>query len=142
MTPTPRHPHVKRFDAWFELLLSGLAALLAVLAGAYAVRLLVVGILVVTVPETLPGATSPAAGTASYESYPAAYLPLLASALVLVGLAVRRPLLSWLGALLLLAFSFLFVFSAGGGFLPLAGLLIALLLILRIFRSWRQERAG
>jgi hypothetical protein len=142
MTSSPRHPHVMRFDAWFEMLLSGLVALLAVLVGAYAVRLLVGGTLGVTVPETPLGNPNPTPFGSSYVPYSPALAPLLASALVLVGLLVRRPLLSWMGAVLLLGFSFLFVFSAGGGFLPLAGLLIALLLILHIFRTWRQDRAG
>jgi hypothetical protein len=142
MASTPRHPHLRRFDAWYELLLTGLAALLALLAGAYAVRLLAPGVLVVTAPETLPGAPYPPPSSASYESYHPALVPLLASALVLLGLLARLPLLAWAGAGLLLGFSLLFVFGAGGGFLPLAGLLIALLLILHILRSWRKERAG
>ena len=142
MIPAPRHPHVRRFEAWFEILLSGLAALLALLAGVYAFRLLSEGILVTSVGEVPAGSPYPAVGSARYTSYQPAVVPLLASILVLLGLLARRPLLAWVGAVLLLVFSFLFVFSAGGGFLPLAGLLIALLLILHIFRNWRLDRAG
>lgn len=72
----------------------------------------------------------------SYQPYPGAILPLMSSVLLLFGLIKREKyfFLAWIGLAFLLASSALLMFSSGGIFLPIAGLLLICLLLITIMQ--------
>jgi len=105
------------------------AVLLTVAVASYALRLLVVGKRLLVFQE---GEIS---GSVQYARDPAAVVPLLASALLIAGLATRKLTLAWVGLVVLLAFAGLFLFGIGGGLLPATGLLLMLLIVISLIQK-------
>ena len=76
-----------------------------------------------------------------YERYRPAAGYLAASALLLLGLLVKKILpLAWVGIVFLIIWSVLFLFSSGAAFLPVAGILIVLLGVVQY--SYLRVNAG
>jgi hypothetical protein len=112
--------------------------LLGLVIAAYGVNLLLVGVTVVSLPA-VPVGTPP--GPASTETIPIVMGVILtiAGGLILVGLAVRRTSLTWIGAAVSTLFAGVYVFSIGGILVPVAAVLLALLSVV----SWtRANRAS
>ena len=61
----------------------------------------------------------------------AGLVPLGAGILVVVGIARHSQRLAWVGALAALGFSILFLFSVGGVLIPIAGLLVLSIALMR-----------
>ena len=62
----------------------------------------------------------------------AAFVPLVAVAMLLLGLLTRKKLMTWIGLAILLIFSLLFLFGIGGILLPVSGLLFISLVVIQI----------
>ena len=76
-----------------------------------------------------------------YERYKPAAIYLAASALLLLGLVIKKlMLLAWIGIVFLTIWSVLFLFSSGAAFLPAAGILIILLAVVQY--SYLRVSAG
>src|SRR5919198_6498661 len=98
----------------------------AVVVGAFAVYLLVVGEGRQVFPG-VPRGDPPGPPRVVYRPYPAAIIPLAAAALVLLGLlSGRQRPLAWAGLVFLALFGGLFVFGQGLPFLAAAALLLPL----------------
>lgn len=67
----------------------------------------------------------------SYTQVPAAVVPLFATGSVAIGLIKRSKVLLWVGVMVLLAFSFLSLFSVGLLYLPFAIALVGLTAAIR-----------
>jgi len=104
------------------------AILLAAGVALYALFVLLVGVPGIVVGE------GEVTGSVRYFPHPAAVVPLLATAILLGGLLTRKLLIAWIGFAILSTFSVLFLFSIGGGLLPMTGLLLILLTIITISR--------
>jgi len=104
------------------------AILLAAGMAIYALFLLLVGVPGTVVRE------GEVTRSVRYFPHPAAVVPLLATAILLGGLLTRKLLIAWIGFAILSTFSVLFLFSIGGGLLPMTGLLLVLLTIITISR--------
>ncbi len=107
---------------------TGVAILLAAAVTLYALFLLFVGQPWTVVQE------GEVTRSVQYFPHPAAVVPLLASALLLVGLLKQRLLVAWIGLAVLFAFGALFLFGIGGGLLLVAGLLLIVLTIITLIR--------
>jgi hypothetical protein len=113
------------------------AVLVAAQVALRAISLLVVGETRTHVAEVPPGTPLPPP-TVVHVPYPPAVIPLAGAALLLVGLLARKLALAWSGVAVLSVFSVLFVFGQGGAFLPAAGLVLLLLILITI--TVRQPR--
>ncbi len=115
------------------MILRGVSTIVAVLLTAafasYALHLLVIGneLLVFQEGEVL--------GFVQYARDPAAGVPILASVLLIAGLARRKLTLAWVGLVVLLAFAGLFLFGIGGVLLPIAGLLLVSLIVISLIQK-------
>lgn len=100
--------------------------LVALFTAGYGIYLLIVGLTVVSMPA-VPGGTPP--GPTSTRTVPVleGWIPTIAGALILVGVALRRVWLAWAGALVVSIFAALFVFRIGGILAPVAAALLVLL---------------
>lgn len=58
----------------------------------------------------------------------------LSAVMLISGLLMRKLTIAWLGLVILLVFSMLFLFGVGGGLLSIAGLLLILLSIVTVLR--------
>ena len=97
----------------------------AVVVAAYGAHLILIGQLLTMVsPDGQPALSVQAPNMAGL-------IPLAAGLLVVVGIARRRQRLAWIGALAALAFSILFLFGVGGILIPIAGLLVLSLALIR-----------
>ncbi|MCW5876400.1 MAG: hypothetical protein KIS85_05895 [Anaerolineales bacterium] len=108
---------------------AALTTLLAIAILAYAGWLLSAGVEITTMME------NSSAIQVSRAAAPAAWVPLLAAAAILWGQWRKQAAAYWAGAIVLLAFSLLFLFSIGGGLLLPALAILILLLITRSFRK-------
>jgi len=61
---------------------------------------------------------------------PHALLATLAAAMIIIGLLIRKLKIAWIGLAILFAYSAIFLFSTGGGLLPIAVILLILLAII------------
>jgi hypothetical protein len=78
-----------------------------------------------------------------FSPEPVATIPLLIAAIVARGLLTRWMILAWSGASLLLAFSFLSIFSIGLFYAPLSVALLGLLFFIRTHaHSQASHRSG
>lgn len=115
-----------------------IAILLAVVVALYALFLLLVGEQRTVVPAEIPisGAAQnvPQVSRVEYVPFPPAVVPLLASAMLLMGLLTRKLLVAWIGLAVLGVFAGLFLFGNGGILLPAVGLLLILLIIISLSR--------
>lgn len=112
--------------------------LLALIIAAYGVYLLVVGVTVVSMPA-VPVGNPPGPASTATAPVTMGVIPMIASGLILVGLALRRIWLAWLGAAVTSLFAGLSVFSIGGILVPVAAVLFVLLGVL----TWtRVNRAS
>jgi hypothetical protein len=67
-----------------------------------------------------------------YVRAPQAIVPLLSTVMILGGLIVKQRVIAWIGTVILLLFSLLFVFGVGGIFLPVAGAMLLLIAIISV----------
>jgi hypothetical protein len=112
--------------------------LLGLIIAAYGVYLLVVGVTVVSV-LAVPVGTPPGPASTATVQVMMGVIPMIAGGLILVGWALRRIWLAWLGAAVTSLFAGLFVFSIGGSLVPVAAVLFVLLGVL----TWtRVNRAS
>lgn len=132
-----QHSSLKR---WILRVVSVLTGMLALGVAIWSTYLLVVGQPAVRVPvqvtvvpvtprENIPIETPDT--TIVREPYQPAFVPLVASGLLLVGLVIGQLRISWLGLIILIVFSILFFFSVGAGLLPVAAALLILLGIIQ-----------
>lgn len=125
-----------------KAIIANVATIVAILLGAvvviFTLRLLILGqavTIVTEIPITVDSQEIPSVASVEYVPYPAAIVPLIAVALLLSGLTMRKQLLiAWIGLAILFAFSVLFLFSSGAALLPVAGLLLILLTIIQLFQ--------
>ena len=119
-----------------------LAILLTVLISVGAALLLFVPQSVEVVKEVPLGYEGvPPVERILYESYKPAAGYLAASALLLLGLAVKKLMpLAWAGIVFLIIWSVLFLFSSGAAFLPAIGILILFLGVVQY--SYLRANAG
>lgn len=113
------------------------AVLVAIAIALSAIYLLVVGgisVRVETVPYGQPMPQPMPPGTVVRRPYQPAVIPLLAAALLIIGLLTKRLSIAWVGVALLFLFSGMFMFSWGLAFLPGAVLLLVLLFVIRAAR--------
>jgi len=107
--------------------------LLAISIAGFAIFLLIRGAPLLSVPvveENVP-LLEP---VITYERpYIPAIFPILGSVLVLWGVLIKKMIVAWLGAAILVVYSVLFVFSWGGIFLLPGLILVALLLVYQFF---------
>jgi len=106
-----------------------MAAFIAAAAAVYALWLLFVGQQVITVIE---GST---VGEIGYSPNPSAVFPFTGALFLLVGLWRQQQVLSWVGFLILAAFSALFVFGIGGFFVFPSIAILAMLLISKFAKN-------
>ncbi len=99
------------------------SALIATTVVAYGLYLLLVGQALTDMPE---GST---VGMVRYEPTPSGLVPLVGGSVILAGLLFERPLVAWVGLVVIAAFSVLFVFGIGGASVPVFGLLAAMLAV-------------
>lgn len=96
-----------------------LAILVAVIVVLHALRLIMLGTVIATVPESIIG--EPSLGDAGAQvqliPYLPAVIPLVAAIALIVGLLINRLPIAWISLVVLFLFSLLFFFSEGGGFL-------------------------
>ncbi len=125
---------------WILRVASVLTGTLALGVAIWSTYLLIVGQSAVRVPvqvtvipvtprEDLPTKTPDT--TLVRERYQPAFVPLVGSGLLLVGLVIGQLRISWLGLIILVVFSVLFFFSVGAGLLPVAAALLILLGIIQ-----------
>jgi hypothetical protein len=74
-----------------------------------------------------------------FSPAPQGLVALLSAAMLMSGLLMRRLTIAWLGLVILLVFSMLFLFGVGGGFLPIGGLLLLLLSVVTALRGTRTK---
>lgn len=112
--------------------------LIAFVLAAYGVYLVVVGVTIVSMPA-VPLETR--LGPASTEKIPSimGVIPMVAGGLILVGLALRRIWVAWIGAAVTSLFAGLFVFSIGGILVPAAAMLFVLLGVVTWTRASRPS---
>lgn len=83
----------------------------------------------------------PPVGRILYERYKPAAGYLAASASLLLGLVAKKLMpLAWVGIAFLIVWSVLFLFSSGAAFLPAAGILLLLLVL--VHYSYLRANAG
>lgn len=70
-----------------------------------------------------------------YIRAPQAIVPLLSAVMILGGLVVKQRVLAWIGTVILLIFSLLFMFGIGGILLPVAGVILLLVAIISVIDS-------
>ncbi len=73
-------------------------------------------------------------GSLQFSPSPQGLVILLSAAMLISGLLMRKLTIAWLGLVILLVFSMLFLFGVGGGLLPIAGLLLISLSIVTVLR--------
>lgn len=119
-----------------------LAILLTIVISVVATFLLFVQQPVEVVKEVPLGYEGvPPVGQILYERYKPAVIYLAASALLLLGLVVKKLMpLAWIGIVFLIIWSVLFLFSSGAAFLPVAGILLILLGVVQY--SYLRANAG
>lgn len=66
---------------------------------------------------------------------PPAIVPISASVMIGGGVLARKMWIAWIGLIILLAFSVLFLFSGGGPYLPAAFVLWFLLIIIQVTQA-------
>ena len=119
-----------------------LAILLTIVISVVATFLLIVQQPVEVVKEVPLGYEGvPPVEQILYERYKPAAIYIAASALLLLGLVVKKLMpLAWIGIVFLIIWSVLFLFSSGAAFLPAAGILIILLAVVQY--SYLRANAG
>jgi hypothetical protein len=122
---TVRHP--KRSVTATVFVVASLALASGVVI--YGAMLILVGQVLIAVPEVQPGAPVPV-GMTMLDPTPLGIIPLLAGALVITGLLAERRALAWVGVGLIALFSALFMFGLGGILIPVAVALAVLLSVL------------
>jgi hypothetical protein len=70
-----------------------------------------------------------------YVRAPQAVVPFLSTLMILGGLIIKRRVIAWLGTVILLVFSLLFVFGVGGIILPVAAAMLLLIAIIGVIES-------
>lgn len=116
-----------------------LAILISLIVIIYASKLLIVGQPVTIFQEGI--GTGQPFGPSVVENvrYQPAIIPLIAGLVLLAGLLWKKTMIAWVGLGILVVFSILFLFSSGGAFIPAAGILLVLLLIMYFTREKRAD---
>jgi hypothetical protein len=138
---------IRRMDLHARRKSEGIAAMAVVVLSIgialYGLYLVVVGT-EWTIVEAVPLGDSPGVGASRYLPAIQGLLPLVGGAMVVVGVAVNRPLLAWVGTVVVAVFSALFLFGVGGILIPFAAALLALLAVLTLLHHRRRvdDRRG
>ena len=112
---------------------------------ALGVIILAAGLAIFVVAIGLPGSSetvtrscslgSPCTETEQFKTFYVpellALIPLAIVSIIGFGLVTKRLILSWSGVILLLAFSFVLIFSVGFFFVPIATVLVGLLAVIQ-----------
>jgi hypothetical protein len=114
-------------------------ALLAAGIALYGLYLVVVGV-EWTIVREVPLGDPPGARTSQYLPAYQGLVPLIAGALVVLGVTVHQPLLAWAGAMVVAVFSVLFLFGVGGILIPFAAALLVLLAVMTWLHFGRTVR--
>jgi len=118
-----------------------LAIVLSLAVIVYAANYLIFGAQISTVQEIPEGSQEPLPpAVVEYEPYPTAFIPLAAAVILIAGLWANKEMIAWMGWAILTVFSVLFLFSSGGGLLPLDGILLILLLAITFLRQRKMQQ--
>ena len=107
-----------------------LAILMAMIVIFYAGVRLIIPVQDIIYRETINASQPLDPRTMASSRYFTMVIPLIAGLVLLAGLWWRKSVITWVGWGVLAVFSGLFMFGVGGMFLPAAGILLVLLLIM------------
>jgi len=114
---------------------TAVAIFLAAGVALYGLFLAIVGVPGTSIPEvSLTDVPEKVQKSLQFSPAPQGLVALLSAAMLISGLLMRKLTIAWLGLVILLVFSMLFLFGVGGGFLPIAGLLLILLSVVTVLR--------
>jgi hypothetical protein len=134
--PKPEQSARSNLKQWIERIATSLAILIGVIVVIHALRLIMLGTVITTVPESVLG--EPRLGDAGAQvqltPYLPAVVPLIAAIALIVGLLINRLPIAWIALAVLALFSLLFLFSEGGGFIIYDLLLLLFLGVIQFSR--------
>ncbi len=115
--------------------ITAVAIFLAAGVALYGLFLSIVGVPGTSIPEvSLTDIPEKVQESPQFSPAPQGLVALLSAVMLISGLLMRKLTIAWLGLVILLVFSMLFLFGVGGGFLPIAGLLLILLSVVTVLR--------
>lgn len=120
---------------WITNATTAVAIFLAAVVALYGLFLVIAGVPGTVIREvSITEVPEKVQESPQFSPSPQGLVFLLSAAILISGLLMRKLRIAWLGMVILLVFSMLFLFGVGGGILPIDGLLLILLSIVTVLR--------